>query len=557
VLAGGTAFLLWNVRLVIRGSVQINRLEAVLFGSLTVTILGGSVVAFDAALPWVYHEVYLWATAFTVAMVASLLATARHPTVRRSLLVCGFGVGVILTRTTSGWAMCATVIATGLWLALRNRRARRSAVVLIVGGVVALVAGAAINWAKFRHPYMFPLEHQEWTARNARRRLALRMNGGTITGPQFFLTSLVNYFRPDGIRFVPYFPFVTLPADPARSYGGAFLDQWYRTGSIPSFMPLLFLSTLWGFGAMAWRRVKAAALWITLVGTLAITGGVMFYGYVAHRYTNEFLPVLILGSAIGMVDVAQRIGTRGLALKRIAIGATAALTAFGVFASMAIGVHAARTTYRGDSLVDFVRLQVSTAEMTGHLDDIVEVADALPADGPTDHLLILGDCDALYLATGDAYEPWIAVESRDYHVRIRPIVDSFQLGVLRLIDINGLGRRSIYLEGDGSGRIRLRMGEGYVFYPSDWIEFDAGQSVDVGVRLATTVNRFLIELDGEEVGYVAASETDGNKPMIPAIPSFALPSELDRAIVGYALTPEMGPRLELCDRVLDAVDGDA
>jgi len=308
---------------------------------------------------------------------------------------------------------------------------------------------------------------------------------------------------------------------------------------------------------MVRRRVKSGALWIALLGTLAVTGGVMFYGYVAHRYTNEFLPVLILGGAIGTVDIVQRIGARDIRVKRIAVGATAALAAFGVFASMAIGVHAARTTYRGDSLVDFVDLQVRTADMTGRLHDIVDVADVLPADGPTDHLLILGDCDALYLATGDAYEPWIAVQSREYHVRIRPIPDSFQFGVLRLIDIDGLGRRTIYLEGDGSGRIRLRMGEGYVFYASEWIDFEAVQSVDVGVRLNTTVNRYLIEVDGEEVGYVAASETDGNAPMIPAIPAFALPSELDRTIVGYRLTPEMGPRLELCDRVLDAVDGDA
>ena len=77
------------------------------------------------------------------------------------------------------------------------------------------------------------------------------MNGGTITGPQFFSSSFVTYFRPDGIRFVDYFPCITLPAEPARSYGGAFLDQSYRTGSVTAFMPLLFLATLWGFVAAA------------------------------------------------------------------------------------------------------------------------------------------------------------------------------------------------------------------------------------------------------------------------------------------------------------------
>ena len=46
------------------------------------------------------------------------------------------------------------------------------------------------------------------------RREALEVNGGSITGPQFFQTALVNYFRLDGIRFVDYFPWITLPAEP-------------------------------------------------------------------------------------------------------------------------------------------------------------------------------------------------------------------------------------------------------------------------------------------------------------------------------------------------------
>ena len=33
------------------------------------------------------------------------------------------------------------------------------------------------------------------------------------------------YFRPDGIRFVDYFPWITLPADPPAGVDGAFLDQ--------------------------------------------------------------------------------------------------------------------------------------------------------------------------------------------------------------------------------------------------------------------------------------------------------------------------------------------
>jgi len=120
---------------------------------------------------------------------------------------------------------------------------------LVVAGVVPLIVSAVINWMKFHHPYMIPLEYIQWTEVSARRRLALLANDGSLAGSQFFRSTLANYVRPDGIRFVPYFPFVTMPADPARSYGGAFLDQTYRTGSVPAFMPLLFLLGIGGFVA--------------------------------------------------------------------------------------------------------------------------------------------------------------------------------------------------------------------------------------------------------------------------------------------------------------------
>ena len=56
-----------------------------------------------------------------------------------------------------------------------------------------------------------------WTAASTRTGARpWRSTAARITGPQFFPTSLVNYFRPDGIRFVDYFPWVTLPAEPAR-----------------------------------------------------------------------------------------------------------------------------------------------------------------------------------------------------------------------------------------------------------------------------------------------------------------------------------------------------
>ena len=555
VLAVATAVLIWTARVLIRGTAAVQRTEAAMYAILLASVTGGSVVVFHAALPWVYHEVYIWATAFTVATLAGMLTVARRPTMRAALVTGACALGAILTRTTSGWAMALTLMAIGAWMLIRrDGKHRRVAVTLAVCGFVALAVGAGFNWAKFRHPYMFPLEHQEWTKKNMRRRLALRMNDGTITGPQFFLTSLVNYFRPDGIRFVPYFPFVTLPAQPARSYGGAFLDQWYRTGSIPVFMPLLFGTTIWGFVTAFRRHVSTGtrALRLPLLGALLITGGVMFYGYVAHRYTSEFLPVLILGAVIGVVDIARRLGSRSNTAKRTVVIAMAVVAGFGGFANAAVSVTTARLTYGGAPLEQYVEWQT---RFGGGADDLVVQSDELPADGPTDQLRIVGDCDALYLATGDDYEPWVTVQVREYHVKVKPMAGGYHLGLLPLIVIEGDHERAIALEADGTGQIRLRMGESYVYYPTDWITFEEGETIDVGVRVDTSVDRFYITFDGVEVGYLPSAETDGNSPIMVGQPTFGVPGLLDQTIVGFTLTPEYGPRLDLCDRLLAQVSG--
>ena len=147
-------------------------------------------------------------------------------------------------------------------------------------GVPAFAAGIVDNLVKFRHPYLFPLAGPGWTAVNAHRREALEANGGTITGPQFFPTSLVTYFRPDGIRFVDYFPWITLPGSPPPAYGDAVIDQSYRTGSVTAFMPWLLLLTVVAAVALPCpASTPPRVLRVPLVAGVLVTGGVMGYGY--------------------------------------------------------------------------------------------------------------------------------------------------------------------------------------------------------------------------------------------------------------------------------------
>ena len=340
-----------------------------------------------------------------------------RPSAGRVLLAGTLTLGCVLSRTTAGWACGLTLIAAaGALLFQRRYRGNREwALCVLAAGLIPLAIGVAINWAKFRHPFLFPLESQVWTDLNTHRRRALAANGGGLTGPQFFTSSLVNYFRPDGIRVVPVFPFVTLPAEPAGSVGGAFLDQSYRTGSVPAFMPLLFGLGVWGL-IVTFRRRAAdglARLRIPVLGAIAVAGGVMFYGYIAHRYTAEFLPALVVLSAIGLANAAGRWPgwtrrTRGAAATGLVV-----LAAFGVIANTAVGAATARVTEGGQSLRNLMNVRMRVSDWSGRpLSGFVDQTTAIADDARADQMQIVGDCDAVYLATGDQYEPWRPVDVR-------------------------------------------------------------------------------------------------------------------------------------------------
>ncbi len=418
-LAAATATLLWNTRLLIRGIAAVSKVESLVAAMFLAAVTGGSVIVFLAALPWVYHEAYLWATACAVATLAGLVVFARRPTMAVAVSTAIFAVATILTRTTSGWAIAITVIVVGAIGAVR-RSNTRGALVLVAGGAIAIVVGSAVNWVKFRHPYMFPLEHQQWTRVSSRRRLALMMNGGTITGPRFFLSSLVNYFRPEGIRFTSYFPFVSLPAEPARGYGGAVVDQAYRTGSVPAFAPLLFVLGVVGFiSTIRVRAVeKVRGLIIPVIGALAAGSGVMLYGYIAHRYTADFLPGLIICGAVAVVTLVRQLERCRPSVRRLAVVTVAMAAVFGTLTNGAAGVAAARLTGRGQRLEQYLSFRHGPGDVLHRAGRLVVQSSTLPADAPADRLVIIGDCQALYLATGDQYEPWVTVEARDLVISV-------------------------------------------------------------------------------------------------------------------------------------------
>lgn len=497
------SMLLWRMRHVLRPDASLGRLEAYAYGAFVLTAMGGSILVFIAALPWVYHEAYAWGIAAAVGSAFAMIGLVERPCPRRALVAGVWATVAVLSRTTTGWAVAIALLMCAIWL-LAGRRgpdARRMWWPTALAGIVPLVIGGSINYAKFRHPWLFPLENQVWTEVNQHRQDALDANGGGLVGPQFFTTSFVNYLRPDGIRFTSIFPWITLPAEPAKGYNGAFVDQAYRTGSITAFMPGLFAMALTGLAVCFRPHAEPRMRWMrfAVLGMLGITTGVMFYGYLAHRYTAEFFPVLVVAGGLGTVAVAHRLDGLSTIARRSTVAAIGVVAVFGVAANSATALHASRTTTGGEALREFLIVQERLSGLPGaSLADHVVVSDALPPDAPTDQLRVVGECDALYLSTGDTYQPWLPVEVRDVAALVTVLPDDevdgpdTAVGSLPLFRLEGLDEMAVGVQRVGRVAFRVIVEQDGEIIASPYFRAPRDFEFQVSVRVDIERGRYRI-----------------------------------------------------------------
>lgn len=510
---------------------------------------GGTFLTYDASLPWVYHEVYTWAVAAAMGGIYWMVRTCLAPSTHTVFWLGVFALITVGCRTTEGWAICLGAITLGLFVRFKPFSAEHRALWwrIVLAGVGPLAASIALNMYKFDAVYMFPLKDQVWTQVNEQRQEALAANGGTLSGPQFFTTSFMAYLRPDGIRFTDYFPWITLPATPAKSYNGAFVDQAYRTGSVTGFMwPFMILLAV-AVVAAFWPRLNPvlARLRIPLGASILCTGGVMTYGYYSTRYSSDFVPAMVLGAAIGTALLAKLVATR----RRWTVPASGLLAfgmIFAILAQMSIGLFMAATLHRGDPLQRYISLQAdlsprAQSALIGHID-------GLPKGGSADDLAIRGDCEALYLHTGDQYEPWVPVEERDRVWRFQ-VTGDLAPGRIKLLDISGAQQQSVWLqlrEGRLARGILVKGGEEIV---GDLFEIPTDGAFALGIRNMLDLGYFRIETTpGGAFGYTESVYFNDDWDSLPAIADDAF-DEAELASHGLSVSPELGLPIPLCERL--------
>ena len=398
------SLLLWRLRIMLRGSGPVRRLEVLCSGLLIATLLGGSTLVYLCAQPSVFSEDKAWSVALAVSCCFFLVGLVERATWGRVVGVAAFVLAAELTRATTGLGLAAGAIGIGLVLLLKRDlpAGRAKAIATIIAGIFAALVAALVTEIKFGILFGLPFDKHVWTQLNAHRRAFLAAHGGQFGDLNFVPSTLLAYFQPFGIRVNGTFPFFWLPGHPATRVGGVAFDWVYPTASVPSSMPLMTIFGVTGIWAVIRGRASAfdAGLRITLAALAVPCVVLFFWGYIATRYLADFIPLLFFASAIGMIKLLGRVDGAGLAVRRAAAGLMSLLALL----SMAINVALAMSPTEAWSAVqasNFVETQRSLSITP--LSQTIHVVDRLPRYAPIGSLWASRGCSGLYLSNGTDY----------------------------------------------------------------------------------------------------------------------------------------------------------
>ena len=476
-----SSLLIWRSRIMVRGDAAMGRAEAASFGVLIATITGGSVVVAIAANPWVYNEDFAWSIALTTGSMFALLGLIERPSWRRVVFSGVLVLATSLNRTPAGYACIIGAFLVAAWFAFGRGgpENKRWTVPVALVGLVAFAANCLVTYAKFGLPIGLPMADQVWAQVNAHRRQFLAANGGKAFSVGFLPSTLSAYLNPGGLHFGSVFPYISLPTTPARTVGNVVLDQTYATSSIPTSMPLLFLLSIWGLVTAFRPRPlgRLGAMRLLVLTAAAASAGVLVWGYIAESYLSDFMPFLILASAIGMIDIWRRLDGRSTGVRNTVLAVCAVLGAFSVAANLAIA-WAPTPEWTVAQVHQFVNEQ-NTLNPSALRSTVVR-GETLPYYAPAGTLFIVGACQGLYRSTGVDYTnvpgqqiqhlTWAPIEQAPGINHTIDVTSSLPLGGLdHAVPLLTFGASTLVLEPFGPKQVRLRVenaGAANVSWPS-------------------------------------------------------------------------------------------
>lgn len=359
------ALLLWRLRVLLRGDAPLGWSEAASYGVLLASILVGSVLFYLASVPDVYGEDEAWSVALACASLFAVIGVVERPSWRR-ILTCGAVVLLTnLNRSTTGYAAVLAMLLIAVWFALGRAgpEEKRWAFPLLLAALVPLLAGCAIDLAKFG--ILFGVPYSDYALGRA---LGYdHINGGQYFGLRYVPSTLRTYVDPANFRVRSTFPFITLPDNPVGEIAHTQLFGSGQTANVPVSMPLLFVFGSWGVvAAFSPRSAKPfGALRILIITSAVSAGAMMIYAWIYERYVADFLPLLVLTSMIGMIDVWRRLSGRSRVARTRVPAVIGLLALFGFWANLGFAITP-DVDWNQAQLTRYVAAQKTVSDVTGH-----------------------------------------------------------------------------------------------------------------------------------------------------------------------------------------------
>jgi hypothetical protein len=421
VLSTGAFRLACALRPFVRGADPVGRREPLALAGLAVAILAGPPF-FLASGAVVYHEATAWGLAFAMLAFDAVLRFALRPTGWRLVGASALVTLTLLSRQSVGLAPLVTLALVCLWFLWRHARAgsgpwrRRvdlqAVVVLGAAGLVPLLLVGAINYAKFESPFIPPSSAHVESMKYGPRQEMLADNDGSLFGLQFAPTTLRQYARPDGIDVRRDFPWIDFPRLGPKVVGDTNFDELDWSSSIPTAAAALtvlsIVAAVWAVRHRKERRGGPPWIAALCIGAACGAFGVVSLGYIANRYLNDLLPVVLIPGIVGFhVVVGAAVGWRRVrrALVTAGVGLLVVFTAL-------INVVLALSYQREKGPVipeewraEWVNLRL---DMPGAYSPYMvdEVWRFMPRhkDVFDGRLAVVGDCAGMYLERNDKWE---------------------------------------------------------------------------------------------------------------------------------------------------------
>jgi hypothetical protein len=408
VTALASAAILWHCRVRLRGPAGLGLAEATTYALAFAAILGGSALVNLAANPWVYSEDIAWSVALSLVAAVATIAMLERPSWARLTGLFLAVLGVNLTRAPAGMAWSVGAVAVGAWLAWRPPAgdSRRWGLPTMSAGVIALLAGFAVSLIKFGSLNAGPLVDQTWY-----RTHDLGLYHDHYFSLTFLPTGLSTYFGSLGVHFSSVFPFFTLPQYPVQGVGHTVLFGSEHMTSIPGSMPLLLILSLVGvFGIVRPSSPLAVRLLAIPFVTVALPAALLLvFGFFDNRDIGDYIPVLVIGSAVGLAVVWQYLGRRGSATRRLAVTGMALLCAYSIAVNFGMSVFP-NGWWTQQQTAAFVRAQERvTSAVGGSISSVVVHRSSLPAGGPLGQIVIIGRCNSVAFRPSTGIQPWISI----------------------------------------------------------------------------------------------------------------------------------------------------